>query len=34
MKTVLQKVFELQFNTYQLSFNEYSWETHLENYRN
>lgn len=32
IKKVLQQVLELQFNTYKLSFNEYSWETHLENY--
>lgn len=32
IKKVLQHVLELQFNTYKLSFNEYSWETHLENY--
>ena len=34
IKKVLQQVLELQFNTDKLSFNEYSWETHLENYRN
>lgn len=32
IKKVLQHVLELQFNTYKLSFNEYSWDTHLENY--
>lgn len=32
IKQVLQQVLELQLNTYKLSFNEYSWETHLENY--
>lgn len=32
IKKVLQHVLELQFNDYKLSFNEYSWETHLENY--
>lgn len=34
IKKVLQQVLELQFNTCKLSFNEYSWEPHLENYRN
>lgn len=32
IKKILQQVLELQLNTYKLSFNEYSWETHLENY--
>lgn len=32
IKKVLQHVLELEFNAYKLSFNEYSWETHLENY--
>ena len=32
IKKVLQHVLELQFKAYKLYFNEYSWETHLENY--
>jgi hypothetical protein len=34
IKKVLQQVLGLQFNNYKLSFNEYSWESHLENYTN
>lgn len=32
IKKVLQEVLGLQLSTYKLNFNEYSWETHLENY--
>lgn len=32
IKKVLQQIFSLQLNTYKLTFNEYNWETHLENY--
>nr|WP_315166387.1 DUF547 domain-containing protein [uncultured Flavobacterium sp.] len=32
IKKIMQHVLELQFNNYKLSFNKYSWETHLENY--
>lgn len=32
IKKVLEPVLEMQVDTYTLSFNEYSWEIHLENY--
>jgi len=32
IKKVLQHVLELQLSAYKLRFNDYSWETHLENY--
>lgn len=32
IKKVLQQVLGLQLSSYKLNFNEYSWETHLENY--
>ncbi|SHM88755.1 DUF547 domain-containing protein [Flavobacterium chilense] len=32
IKETLKKVLELDITTYKLCFNNYSWETHLENY--
>ncbi|MFH6959526.1 DUF547 domain-containing protein [Flavobacterium aquidurense] len=32
IKKVLQQVLELQLETYTLSFNDYNWETHIENF--
>ena len=32
IKKVLEPILELPLNDYALSYNAYSWETHLENY--
>jgi hypothetical protein len=32
IKKVLQQILQLQLSAYKLTFNKYSWETHLENY--
>ncbi len=34
IKKVLQLVLGLQLSNYKINYNDYSWETHLENYQN